>query len=112
MYLDVQDRPEDDEKILDVAIDQSLTAAELGMNPFYTEHHFRGSWHSNPMQFASYLAPQIPKDCYLGFAVLSMGFYHPVRLVEQMNLLDQLTKGTALYGLEVASPDWSRRLWA
>jgi alkanesulfonate monooxygenase SsuD/methylene tetrahydromethanopterin reductase-like flavin-dependent oxidoreductase (luciferase family) len=104
MYLDVQDRPEDDEKILDVAIDQSLTAAELGMNPFYTEHHFRGSWHSNPMQFASYLAPQIPADCYLGFAVLSMGFYHPVRLVEQMNMLDQLTKGHALYGLGSGFP--------
>ena len=104
MYLDVQDQPEDDEKILDVAIDQSLTAAELGMNPFYTEHHFRGSWHSNPMQFASYLAPQIPADRYLGFAVLSMGFYHPVRLVEQMNLLDQLTKGHALYGLGSGFP--------
>src|SRR5688572_24156541 len=82
MYLDCQDQPEDDEKILQVAIDQSLTAAQLGMNPFFTEHHFRGPWHSAPLQFAAYLAPQIPPDCYLGFAVLSMPFYHPVRLVE------------------------------
>jgi alkanesulfonate monooxygenase SsuD/methylene tetrahydromethanopterin reductase-like flavin-dependent oxidoreductase (luciferase family) len=104
MYLDSEDRPEDDERILQVAIDQSLTCAELGMNPFYTEHHFRGPWHSTPMQFAAYMAPQIPADCYLGFAVISMPYYHPVRLVEGMNLLDQLTKGHALYGLGSGFP--------
>jgi alkanesulfonate monooxygenase SsuD/methylene tetrahydromethanopterin reductase-like flavin-dependent oxidoreductase (luciferase family) len=104
MYLDSEDRPEDDERILQVAIDQSLTCAELGMNPFYTEHHFRGPWHSTPMQFAAYIAPQIPEDCYLGFAVISMPYYHPVRLVEGMNLLDQLTKGHALYGLGSGFP--------
>jgi alkanesulfonate monooxygenase SsuD/methylene tetrahydromethanopterin reductase-like flavin-dependent oxidoreductase (luciferase family) len=104
MYLDSEDQPEDDERILHVAIDQSLTCAQLGMNPFFTEHHFRGPWHSTPMQFAAYLAPQIPADCYLGFAVLSMPFYHPVRLVEGMNLLDQLTKGHALFGLGSGFP--------
>src|SRR5262249_20704325 len=31
-------------------------------------------------------------------------FYHPVRLVEGMNLLDQLTKGHALYGLGSGFP--------
>lgn len=104
MYLDCEDQPEDDEKILDVAIDQSLTCAELGMNPFYTEHHFRGPWHSTPMQFAAYMAPQMPADRYLGFAVLSLPFYHPVRVVEGMNLLDHLTKGHALYGLGSGFP--------
>lgn len=104
MYVDSADRPEDDERILQIAIDQSLTCAEMGMNPFYTEHHFKGPWHSNPMQFASYMAPQLPSDCYLGFAVLSTPFYHPVRLVEQMNLLDQLTKGHALYGMGSGFP--------
>lgn len=104
MYLDCEDQPEDDERILHVAIDQSLTAAQLGMNPFFTEHHFRGPWHSTPMQFAAYLAPQIPPDRYLGFAVLSMPFYHPVRLVEGMNLLDQLTKGHALFGVGSGFP--------
>jgi len=104
MYLDCEDQPEDDERILQVAIDQSLTAAELGMNPFFTEHHFRGPWHSTPMQFAAYLAPQIPAERYLGFAVISMPFYHPIRLVEGMNQLDQLTKGHALYGLGSGFP--------
>jgi alkanesulfonate monooxygenase SsuD/methylene tetrahydromethanopterin reductase-like flavin-dependent oxidoreductase (luciferase family) len=88
MYVAVEDSPETDERILGIAVEQSLLAAQLGYNPWFTEHHFRGSWHSNPIQFASYIAPQVPKDTYLGFGVLSMPYYHPVRLVESMNQLD------------------------
>ena len=99
MYLADRDTPEDDERVLGIAIELSLLAAQLGYNPWYTDHHFRGPWHSNPMQFAAYIAPQIPKDTYLGFGVLSTPLYHPVRIVESMNLLDQLTKGRTLYGL-------------
>ncbi|HEV8014160.1 MAG TPA: LLM class flavin-dependent oxidoreductase [Stellaceae bacterium] len=99
MYVAVEDSPAADERVLGIAVEQSLLAAELGFNPWFTEHHFRGSWHSNPIQFAAYIAPQIPRDRYLGFGVLSMPYYHPVRLVESMNQLDQLTKGHTLYGL-------------
>ncbi len=99
MYVATEDSPETDERILGIAVEQSLLAAELGFNPWFTEHHFRGSWHSNPIQFASYIAPQIPSDRYLGFGVLSLPYYNPVRLVEAMNQLDQLTKGHTLYGL-------------
>jgi alkanesulfonate monooxygenase SsuD/methylene tetrahydromethanopterin reductase-like flavin-dependent oxidoreductase (luciferase family) len=35
----------------------------------------------------------------MGFGVLSIPFYHPVRLVESMNLLDHLTKGKVLFGV-------------
>src|SRR5437588_10979868 len=104
MYLDNEDRPEDDERILQVAIDQSLTCGELEMNPFYTEHHFRGPWHSSPMQFASYIAAKLPPERYQGFAVISTPYYNPVRLVEGMNLLDQLTRGHALFGLGSGFP--------
>jgi len=99
MYVAIEDSPEADERVLDIAVEQSLLAAELGFNPWFTEHHFRGSWHSNPIQFAAYIAPQIDPDRYLGFGVLSLPYYNPVRLVESMNQLDQLTKGRALYGL-------------
>jgi alkanesulfonate monooxygenase SsuD/methylene tetrahydromethanopterin reductase-like flavin-dependent oxidoreductase (luciferase family) len=98
-YIAVEDADESDERILDIAVEQALLAAELGFNPWFTEHHFRGPWHSNPMQFASFIAPQIAKERYLGFGVLSIPYYHPVRLVESMNQLDQLTKGRTLYGL-------------
>jgi alkanesulfonate monooxygenase SsuD/methylene tetrahydromethanopterin reductase-like flavin-dependent oxidoreductase (luciferase family) len=56
------------------------------------------------MQFASYIAPQLPNDRYLGFGVLSTPYYHPVRLVESMNLLDQLMHGRTLYGLGSGFP--------
>ncbi len=99
MYVAAEDGPDVDERVLGIAIEESLLAAELGYNPWFTEHHFRGPWQSNPTQFAAYLAPQIPADRYLGFGVLSTPFYHPVRLVETMNLLDQLMKGRTLFGL-------------
>jgi alkanesulfonate monooxygenase SsuD/methylene tetrahydromethanopterin reductase-like flavin-dependent oxidoreductase (luciferase family) len=99
MYVAVEDTPEADERVLNVAVEESLFAAEHSFNPWFTEHHFRGPWHSNPIQFASFIAPQIPKDTYLGFGVLSLPYYNPVRLVESMNQLDQLTKGHTLYGL-------------
>jgi alkanesulfonate monooxygenase SsuD/methylene tetrahydromethanopterin reductase-like flavin-dependent oxidoreductase (luciferase family) len=99
MYVAVEDSPEEDERILAIAVEQTQLAASLGFNPWFTEHHFRGSWHSNPIQFAAYMAPQIGPDRYLGFGVLSLPYYNPVRLVESMNQLDQLTKGHTLYGL-------------
>jgi hypothetical protein len=89
MYVAVEDTPEADERVLSIAVEQTLLAAELGFNPWFTEHHFRGSWHSNPIQFAAYMAPQIASDRYLGFGVLSIPYYHPVRPVESMNQLDQ-----------------------
>jgi alkanesulfonate monooxygenase SsuD/methylene tetrahydromethanopterin reductase-like flavin-dependent oxidoreductase (luciferase family) len=104
MFLPAEDGPEADERILRLAIEQSLLSGELGFSPWYTEHHFRGAWHSNPMQFAAYIAPQLPEDLYLGFGVLSLPYYNPVRLVESMNLLDQLVKGRTLFGLGSGFP--------
>jgi alkanesulfonate monooxygenase SsuD/methylene tetrahydromethanopterin reductase-like flavin-dependent oxidoreductase (luciferase family) len=104
MFVDADDDRGEDERVLAAAIDQSLLAAELGFNPWYTEHHHRGPWHSAPLQFAAYVAPQLPPDIRLGFGVLSVPYYHPVRLAEQMNLLDQLTKGHALFGLGSGFP--------
>jgi alkanesulfonate monooxygenase SsuD/methylene tetrahydromethanopterin reductase-like flavin-dependent oxidoreductase (luciferase family) len=99
MFFPGNDEPDDDHRIIDMAVEQSIWFAELGYHVWFTDHHFRGPWHSNPMQFAAYVAPLIPRDRYLGFGVLSIPFYHPVRLVESMNLLDQLTKGKVLFGV-------------
>ena len=104
MFFPDDDNPKDDERIIDMTAAQAIWFAELGYNPWFTDHHFRGPWHSNPLQFASYIAAQIPADCYLGFGVLSTPYYNPVRLVEAMNLLDQLTHGRTLYGLGSGFP--------
>src|SRR6478735_7376283 len=99
MFFPNTDDAGDDNRIIEMAAEQSVWFAELGYHVWFTDHHFRGPWHSNPMQFASYVAPLIPRDRYMGFGVLSIPFYHPVRLVESMNLLDQLTKGKVLFGV-------------
>ena len=99
MFVPGNDDPGDDNRIIEMAVAQSIWLAELGYHVWFTDHHFRGPWHSNPMQFAAYVAPLIPRDRYMGFGVLSIPFYHPVRLVESMNLLDQLTKGKVLFGV-------------
>jgi len=104
MYVDADESRAEDERLLQVAIEQALLAGELGFNPWFTEHHFRGPWHSAPIQFAAYIASQLPEDRHIGFGVLSVPYHHPVRLVEQMNLLDQLTKGRTLFGLGSGFP--------
>src|SRR5262249_12643377 len=82
MWVDADDDPARDESILQAAVDQSLLAGRLGFNPWYTEHHFRGPWHSAPLEFAAYIAPQLPPERRLGFGVLGVPHHHPVRLVE------------------------------
>jgi alkanesulfonate monooxygenase SsuD/methylene tetrahydromethanopterin reductase-like flavin-dependent oxidoreductase (luciferase family) len=104
MYVDADGSRSEDERLLDLAVEQSVLAGALGFSPWYTQHHFRGPWNSAPLEFAAYVAPQLPADRYLGFGVLSVPFYHPVRLVEQMNLLHQLTKGHAVFGLGSGFP--------
>ena len=99
MFFSGSDDPKDDHRVIEMSVEQSIWLAELGYNPWYTDHHFRGPWHSNPMQLAAYVVPQIPRDRYVGFGVLSIPFYHPLRLVESMNQLDQLTRGKVLFGV-------------
>lgn len=99
MFVPGDDDPGSDNRIIEMAVAQTIWLAERGYHVWFTDHHFRGPWHSNPMQFAAYVAPLIPRDRYMGFGVLSIPFYHPLRLVESMNLLDQLTKGKVLFGV-------------
>jgi alkanesulfonate monooxygenase SsuD/methylene tetrahydromethanopterin reductase-like flavin-dependent oxidoreductase (luciferase family) len=99
MYLPNVEDSSDDHRIIDMAVKQTVWLAELGYNPWFTDHHFRGPWHSNPMQFAAYIVPQIPRTRHIGFGVLSIPLYHPLRLVESMNLLDHLTEGRVLFGV-------------
>src|SRR5258705_78355 len=99
MFLPTDRELEDDHGVIAAAIDNSLRIAEFGFNPWLTDHHFRGPWHSNPLQFAAYIAPHISTERHIGFGVLSIPLYHPLRLVESMNLLDHLMKGRVLFGI-------------
>ena len=99
MYLPDYVDPADDHRIINMTVDQSVWLAELGYNPWFTDHHFKGPWNSNIMQFAAFVLPRLPRERYIGFGVLSIPFYHPLRLVESMNLLDHLSDGRVLFGV-------------
>ena len=92
---------DDDTQIIRSVVDHSLEADSLGFDAvFFPEHHFHGysPTGSDPFMTAAYLAPQL-KQAWLGFAVVVAPLHHPVRLVEMMNQLDQLTRGKVLFGV-------------
>jgi alkanesulfonate monooxygenase SsuD/methylene tetrahydromethanopterin reductase-like flavin-dependent oxidoreductase (luciferase family) len=103
-YVDAESSPGEDERILALAVEQAVEFGRSGVYPWTTEHHFRGAWQSSPLQFMTHVAAQVPEGIYVGFGVLSVPYHHPVRLVEDMNLLDQLTKGQAVFGLGSGFP--------
>jgi alkanesulfonate monooxygenase SsuD/methylene tetrahydromethanopterin reductase-like flavin-dependent oxidoreductase (luciferase family) len=85
-------------------IDDTLREAELtdrlGFDAIWlSEHHFDGnSAYCDPMTFAAALAMRTTRT-QIGFAVIQTALYHPVRLAEQLTLLDHLSKGRLLIGL-------------
>jgi alkanesulfonate monooxygenase SsuD/methylene tetrahydromethanopterin reductase-like flavin-dependent oxidoreductase (luciferase family) len=92
---------DDDRAVLELSVRQALAADEQGFAAFFLpEHHVTGyaPAGADPVAFAAYLAPQM-KQAWLGFAVTVVPSWHPVRLVERLNLLDQLTQGRLLVGL-------------
>jgi alkanesulfonate monooxygenase SsuD/methylene tetrahydromethanopterin reductase-like flavin-dependent oxidoreductase (luciferase family) len=67
---------------------------------FLPDHHFTGYMPvaSDPMMFAAYLLGRLP-GVHLGFSVTSVPLHNPVRFVERVNILDQLTQGRLLVGI-------------
>src|SRR5437868_5386050 len=67
MFLPHNDDPDDDRRIIDMTVAQAVWLAELGYNPWFTDHHFKGPANADPMQLAAHIAAQIPSDRYMGF---------------------------------------------
>jgi len=74
-------------------------AAELGLQSIWvTEHHFSDySISPNPLMYLAYLAGRHPR-VRLGTQVLVVPWHDPVRLAENILLLDHLSGGRALIG--------------
>jgi alkanesulfonate monooxygenase SsuD/methylene tetrahydromethanopterin reductase-like flavin-dependent oxidoreductase (luciferase family) len=93
--------PEEDAAVLEATIEHALRVEELGFDAVFSpDHHFTGyaPWASDSFMFASYLAAQL-KRVHFGFSVTTLPLHHPVRFVEKLNLLDQLTHGRLLVGI-------------
>ncbi len=93
--------PEQDRQLILDLIDHVKLASELGFEAvFLPDHHFTGYMPvaSDPFLFAAYLAA-LHRHLYFGFSVTSVPLHSPVRFVERINILDQLTEGRILVGI-------------
>jgi alkanesulfonate monooxygenase SsuD/methylene tetrahydromethanopterin reductase-like flavin-dependent oxidoreductase (luciferase family) len=92
--------PADDGRYIQETLREARLAEELGADAlFLAEHHFDGNCaYVDPMTFASALC-MTTKRIRIGFAVLQASLYHPLRLTEQLSLLDHLSQGRLIVGL-------------
>jgi alkanesulfonate monooxygenase SsuD/methylene tetrahydromethanopterin reductase-like flavin-dependent oxidoreductase (luciferase family) len=92
--------PERDGAVIDETLREAWLADELGTDVIWlAEHHFDGICaYVDPISFAGALATTT-RQAKLGFAVVQTALHHPIRLAEQLAILDNLTKGRLVVGL-------------
>src|SRR2546423_9530719 len=99
LFPDCRD-PERDGIVIDATLREAVLSDELGIDVVWLgEHHFDGICaYADPIAFAGALAVAL-KRAPLGFAVLQTSLHHPIRLAEQLAVIDNLTKGRLIVGL-------------
>ena len=99
LFPDSRD-PAHDGAVIDETVREAMLADRLGADVVWlAEHHFDGiSVYGDPMVMAGALATAL-EHAGLGFAVIQTALHHPIRLAEQMALLDHLMKGKVIVGL-------------
>jgi alkanesulfonate monooxygenase SsuD/methylene tetrahydromethanopterin reductase-like flavin-dependent oxidoreductase (luciferase family) len=99
LFPDCRD-PARDGVVIDETLAEARLSDELGMDVIWlAEHHFDGiSVYADPIALAGALAGSL-RQAAIGFAVLQTALHHPIRLAEQMALLDNLMKGRLIVGL-------------
>jgi alkanesulfonate monooxygenase SsuD/methylene tetrahydromethanopterin reductase-like flavin-dependent oxidoreductase (luciferase family) len=88
-----------DERVIDETIAEAKLAEQLGFDAVWlAEHHFDGICaYVDPISFAAALAT-VTRRIKIGFAVAQVSLHHPIRLAEQIALLDNITKGRIIAG--------------
>ncbi len=99
LFPDCRD-PAQDGAVIEETLREAALADELGADVIWlAEHHFDGiSVYADPIALAGALAASL-RHAGLGFAVVQTALHHPIRLAEQMALLDHLLKGRLIVGL-------------
>jgi alkanesulfonate monooxygenase SsuD/methylene tetrahydromethanopterin reductase-like flavin-dependent oxidoreductase (luciferase family) len=92
--------PSADDRVIGEAVAEAKLAEDEGMDAvFLVEHHFDGNCaYVDPAVFASALAMATSR-IKIGFAVLQTLLYHPLRMAEQISLIDNLSRGRLIVGL-------------
>ncbi len=92
--------PDRDEQVIDETLHEARLTDELGFEVIWlAEHHFDGICaYVDPVSFAAALAVAT-KQAKIGFAVAQMSLHHPIRMAEQLALIDNISKGRLIVGL-------------
>jgi len=94
------DDPDQDGRFIDEAIAEARRSDELGMDAVWlAEHHFDGMCaYVDPVTFSAALAMATDR-IKIGYSVAQMALHHPVRMAEQVALIDHLSQGRLIVGL-------------
>src|SRR3984885_8110788 len=92
--------PARDGQVIDEVLREAQLTDELGFDVIWlAEHHFDGICaYVDPVSFAAALAVATQRAS-IGFAVAQMSLHHPIRMAEQMALIDNISKGRLVVGL-------------
>src|SRR3954469_24224847 len=92
--------PNNDHRVIEETLREAQLCDQLGMEMLWlAEHHFDGICaYVDPVTFAAAIASST-KQIQIGFAVAQMSLHHPIRLAEQISLIDNITKGRIVLGL-------------
>jgi alkanesulfonate monooxygenase SsuD/methylene tetrahydromethanopterin reductase-like flavin-dependent oxidoreductase (luciferase family) len=92
--------PDGDGRIIEETLREGRLCDELGLEMLWlAEHHFDGICaYVDPVTFAAALAASTER-IRIGFAVAQMSLHHPIRMAEQMALIDNISRGRLLVGL-------------
>ncbi|HKZ07287.1 MAG TPA: LLM class flavin-dependent oxidoreductase [Methylomirabilota bacterium] len=92
--------PDRDDQVIQETLHEARLCDQLGMDMVWlAEHHFDGICaYVDPVTFAAALAASTER-IRIGFAVAQMSLHHPIRMAEQMSLIDNLSRGRLLVGL-------------
>ncbi len=92
--------PDRDHAVIQESLAEAKLCDELGFDVVWlAEHHFDGNCaYVDPVSFAAALATCTSR-IQIGFAVAQMSLHHPIRMAEQMSLIDNMTNGRLIVGL-------------
>jgi alkanesulfonate monooxygenase SsuD/methylene tetrahydromethanopterin reductase-like flavin-dependent oxidoreductase (luciferase family) len=99
LFPDSRD-PEQDGVVIDETLREAWLSDSLGVDVIWlAEHHFDGICaYVDPISFAGALATST-RHSKIGFAVVQTALHHPVRLAEQLAILDNITQARLVVGL-------------
>ena len=92
--------PDSDYGVVTDALREAELTEELGFDAVWLgEHHIDGACaYVDPVTFAAAVAARTSR-VKIGFAAVQMALHHPIRLAEQIALLDNISEGRIILGI-------------